>query len=72
MQIIIWHNEKKNDYYYKSIHDYSFKKYYTGYENQYGHRVILVIQNIYLEKSRKSIKKMVLTPIIAFLQKINK
>lgn len=72
MQIIIWYNEKKNDYYYKTVHSYNYKKYFKGFKNQYEHEVVLVIENIYLEKPKINIKKRVITKIISFLQKIDK
>lgn len=72
MQIVVWHNEKKDDYYYKTVHNYSYQKYYTGYKNQYDHVVVLVINDIYFSKNKKNIKRRVLTKAISFLQKINK
>lgn len=72
MQIVVWHNEKKNDYYYKILHNFSYKKYYMGYKNQYDHEVVLVIENICFKKNKTKLKNRVLTILISFLQKINK
>lgn len=72
MQVVVWYNEKKNDYYYKLIHDFSYKNYHTGYKNGYNHEIILIIRDIYLKKPKIKFKKRVITKIISFLQRINK
>lgn len=73
--LVIWYNPNKNIYYYRFVTS-DYAKYEVGYENQYGHVVILVIDNVYREqyviKKYLSIRKMVLTPIIEFLQKLNR
>ena len=73
--LVIWYNPNKDIYYYRFVTS-DYVNYKIGYKNQYGHVVILVIDNVYREqyviKKYLSIRKMVLTRLIAFLQKLNK
>ena len=74
-KLILWHNLNKDTYYHKFVEG-TYTKYYVGMKNQYNHVVVDVIEHSdfqpVIEKKYVSIRKMVLTPIIAFLQKINK
>lgn len=74
-KMYIWHNLNKDTYYYK-INDGTYKNYKIGDYNSYNHQLVLIIENEVLEpvivKNYVSIRKMVLTPIIEFLQKLNK
>lgn len=75
MKLLIYHNLNNDSYYYKINHG-TYKDYRVGDRNQYDHEIILIIENIYLEQYKISkfskLKRMVLTKIISFLQKINK
>lgn len=71
MLCVIWFNRKKDYHYYRIVKG-SYKRYYIGYINQYGHEVVLIIRlkyDIYVKKT--SIKKRVLKKLISFLQNIN-
>lgn len=74
-KMYIWHNLNKDTYYYK-INIGTYKNYKIGDLNSYNHKLVLIIDNEVLEpviiKNYVSLRKMVLTPIIAFLQKLNK
>lgn len=68
--IVIWHNTKKNTYYWKYISNI-IPRYTEGYVNSYGHKVILVI-NLYKDILHKpTFKKKVLSRLIGFLQHIH-
>lgn len=68
--IVIYHNPRKNEYYYKIVKGY-YRKYAVGQKNRYGHIILLVIEykDIYKKPTllRKVIKK-----LISFLQNIEK
>ena len=68
-QLVVWYNPKKDIYYYRVINDW-FGRYYEGFINQYGHKVVCYI-DIYDELIHKDpfIKK-VLSKFIRFLQNI--
>ena len=58
MFIVVWQTPTK--LYYKVVKG-TYKNYYVGYENQYSHKVILVIDlykdfNVYFYKRRRSFK----------------
>ena len=69
--IVVWHNLNKDIYYHKIVKG-TYKIYFVGYKNQYNHEIVDLIPNIYLNNSKASFKKKVLTRLISFLQKINK
>lgn len=69
--IVVWYNPKKNNYYYKVVNNF-FDKYYIGYSNQYGHKIVLII-DIYKQIIYKQpLLKKVLRRVISFLHKIYK
>lgn len=74
-KLYVWHNLNNDTYYYK-VNSGTYKKYVIGDKNSYNHELVLIVENEVLkpviEKKYVSIRKMVLTPIIAFLQKLNK
>lgn len=68
-KIVVWFNPNKKSYYYKIVHDY-FNRYEVGYENQYSHKIILVI-DIYKDLVHKTpLKTKVIKRLIRFLQKL--
>ena len=69
--VVVWHNLNKDTYYHKIIKGL-YKNYYIGYINQYNHKIIDIIPNVYLKKNKVPLKKKVLKKLISFLQKINK
>ena len=69
--LVVWFNPNKNKYYYKVVYNFN-NRFYVGFQNQYKHIVILVI-DIYKELVYKEpLLKMVLSRVIGFLQKIYK
>lgn len=68
--VIVWHNLNKDTYYHKIIKGL-YKNYYIGYINQYNHKIIDIIPNVYLKNHKVSLRKKVLKKLISFLQKIN-
>jgi hypothetical protein len=74
-KLYVWHNLNNDTYYYK-VNSGTYKNYKVGDKNSYNHELVLIVENEVLkpviEKKYVSIRKMVLTPIIVFLQKINK
>lgn len=72
-QLIVWHKPKDDSYYYRIVNG-TYAEYRVGFQNNYGHEVCLIIDDIwYREPTKKSIKKRVLTNSISFLQnKLNK
>lgn len=72
--IIVW--KKPNGEYYYRVYEYFYGKYYVGYKNGYDHEVILIIPGIYYYRVKPSIfrkiKKMLLTKLISFLEKLNR
>ncbi len=74
-KLYVWHNLNNDTYYYK-INSGTYKRYEIGDKNQYNHELVLIVENEILEpviiKKYVSIRRMVLTPIIGFLQKLNK
>lgn len=70
-KLVVWYDKKHDRYYYKIIHDV-FERYYEGFVNQYGHKVIIYI-DIYKELIHKEpLRKKVLSRFIRFLQNIYK
>lgn len=74
-KLYVWHNLNNDTYYYR-VTSGTYKDYKVGDKNSYNHEVVLIVENEVLHpvivKKYVSIRKMVLTPLIAFLQKINK
>lgn len=68
--LVIW-KRKDNSYYYRFV-SCTYRGYSEGDINSWGHIVILVIPGIYIQriKSTKRIKRIVLSKIIRFLEKI--
>lgn len=68
--IIVW-KKKDNTYYYRKVRG-SYTNYYIGYENQYGHEIICIID--YYKEFEKpiSFRKRVIRKIISLLQKFDK
>lgn len=68
--IIIW-RKPDNTYYHKKVNG-SYKKYYVGYQNQYGHEIVDIV-DYYIEYHKPiSLRKTVLTNTISFLQKLQR
>lgn len=74
-KLYVWHNLKTDTYYYR-VNSGGYKNYKVGDKNSYEHELVLIVENEVLKpvivKNYISVRKMVLTPIIAFLQKLNK
>lgn len=74
-KLYVWHNLNNDTYYYK-VNSGTYKNYKVGDRNSYNHVLILIVENEVLKpviiKQYVSIRKMVLTPIIEFLQKLNR
>lgn len=74
-KLYVWHNLNNDTYYYK-VNAGTYKHYRVGDKNSYNHQVVLIVENEVLKpivvKNYVSLRKMVLTPVIEFLQKINK
>lgn len=71
MKIVIWHNLNNDSYYHKLVKG-TYIDYEIGYINQYNHKVILVINQVFEYSQKTSFRKKVLTKTISFLQKLNK
>lgn len=67
---IIW-KRGDNTYYYRKVKG-TYTNYYVGYENQYGHEVVCIID--YYKEFRKpiSFQKKAIGKIISLLQKLEK
>lgn len=66
--LIVWFNPNKNIYYYKLVRG-TYSQYRVGFKNQYGHEVVLIIDDVlYHKPSKKPIKQRVITSLISFLQ----
>lgn len=70
-KIVVWHNPKKDMLFYKLV-NCSYRDYKVGDLNSYGHKVVLVIDKVYVIRKKMSLRKKVLSRFIRFLQKINK
>jgi len=68
--IIVWYNPNKDKYYFKKI-KYGYAKYYEGFENSYGHKVILVI-TLYDVFYKMPLKELLIRRAIAFLERLNR
>jgi len=66
--IVIWHNKEKKKYYYRRVSGH-YTKYYIGYNNQFGHEVILVI-DIIDKDYQYSRKTRIIDKIISWLNKV--
>jgi len=66
-RLIIWHNSKKNIYYYKVVKGY-YVNYYVGYKNSYDHEVVLIIDDLIFQQKKYLLKKR-LKAFIRFLDK---
>lgn len=67
--LVIW-KKKDNNYYYRVVSGY-YCNYEVGYINQYGHEIILIINNFYL-MNRTSFPKRFLRKTIRFLKGIER
>ena len=68
-KIIVWYNPKKNIYYYKKIKGY-YADYYIGYENSYGHKIILIIDDLVVYTIKVPLKTCLINRLIRFLEKL--
>lgn len=68
-KIIVWYNPKKNIYYYKKVKGF-YADYYVGYVNSYGHEVVLLIDNLFINTYRQSFKVRLINRLIRFLEKL--
>lgn len=70
MLLVVW--KRPNDtYYYRCVSGF-YCKYEVGYENQYGHVIILVIDMAREFVYKEPILKKVLRKSISFLQRLDK
>lgn len=69
-KIIIW-KKKDNTYYYREVSGF-YANYHIGYENQYGHEVILIIDHFKDYVRPISFRKRAIKKVISFLQKLDK
>ena len=70
-QIVIWHKLRDNSYYWRDVMG-TYAKYEIGFKNQFGHEIVLIIDDIwYRQPQKKSLRKKMLTRLISFLQKFN-
>lgn len=68
-RLIIWFNPNKEIYYYKIVKVH-YVDYFVGYENSYGHQVVLIIDDLIFQQKKKiSLKKRLIKKIIRFLDK---
>lgn len=67
-KLVIWHNPNTDTYYYKIVSGY-YREYTPGSQNQYNHKIILVIDNIYTNTYKVPLKKRLLRKLISFLEK---
>lgn len=70
-RVIVWHNLNKNTYYYKIIRG-TYNEYRVGYINHYNHKIIVIVEDIYLHEYKVPLRKRVISRLISFLQRINK
>lgn len=66
-KIVVWHNQKNDSYYYKIVRGI-IQRYYVGFKNQYGHKIVLIIECDFMIKKEK-LKKKLIKRIISFLEK---
>ena len=74
MYIVIWQTPTRM--YYKVVRG-TYKQYYVGYENQYSHKVLLVIDlykdlNIYAYKKRFSFRSLLANYLKHLLKKLER
>lgn len=67
-KIVVWHNQKKDTYYYKIVSGY-YRDYRVGESNQYNH-IIVLVDDFYKPSYRVSIKKRLIRRLIRFLEKL--
>lgn len=68
-KIIVWFNPHKNSYYYKMVKG-TYANYEVGYTNSYNHKIIFIIDNVYVVKPKVSIKTRLIKRLIRFLERI--
>lgn len=64
-RIIVW-KKPNNTYYYKIIKGH-YCNYYVGYINQYGHEIVLIIDNLEYRVRKIPIKKRIKKKIINYI-----
>lgn len=68
--IIVW-RKPDNTYYHRKVNGF-YTNYQIGYENQYNHKIVDII-DFYIEYQKPmSLRKRVLTNTISFLQKLQR
>lgn len=68
-KIVVWHNPKKDSYYYKLIKG-NYVNYKVGYKNQYGHEVIVVVEDVSFLGRKTSLKTKLINKLICLLNKL--
>ena len=74
MYIVIW--QTSSGLYYKLVKG-TYQKYYVGYENQYSHKVLLVIDlfhdlNIDFDKKKFSFRSLLINSLKHLLKKLER
>lgn len=54
-KIVVWFNPHKKTYYYKMV-KCTYRNYKIGDNNSYGHKILFIIDNVYVLKPKISIK----------------
>ena len=67
MCIVIW-KRRDSSLYYRVVRG-TYKNYFIGYENQYHHKVVFIINNVYISNKDYSFKAKCKNRIIRYLQR---
>ena len=65
--LVIWYNPKTSIYYYKLV---KFNNYNVGYVNQYGHRLVLVVDIFKDFFYKEKFRNVVIKKLISFLHNL--
>ena len=67
MSIVVW-KRRDSSLYYRIVRG-TYKRYFVGYENQYHHKVVFIINNVYTSNNDLSFRTKCKKRIIRYLQR---
>lgn len=69
-KLIVWFNPKKGVYYHRIVRGtYLESSYFVGFENQYGHKIVHVVDNFDFDFKHVPLRQRIINKSFSYLQK---